>query len=74
MTIGGDRAVDRLKGGFREHAVVAQSLHIEEPAIGRKADGTQSWQVAKAPADAEVVAVVDGGLGAQRPVFPCGTA
>ena len=37
MTRRGDRAVDGLEGGFREHAVVAQPLHVEQPAIGRKA-------------------------------------
>src|ERR1700685_100056 len=45
------------------------SLHFEEPAIGGKADGAQLWQVVQTLADAKVVGVVDGGLGAQGPAF-----
>jgi hypothetical protein len=64
LAAGGDRAVDGLEGVLREHAVVAQALHVEQPAIGRKADRAQLGQIVRASADAEVVAVVDGGLGA----------
>jgi len=48
---------------------VAQALDLDEPAIGGKADLAQLGQIAQAPTDAEVVAVVDGGFGAQRPMF-----
>ena len=64
-----DRAVDGLEGVFGEHAVVAQTLDFEQPSIGRKADLAQLRQIVQTLADAEVVAVVDGGLGAQGPVF-----
>src|ERR1700739_955125 len=41
----------------------------EAPAIGGKPAHAQLGQVDEAPADAEVVGIVDGGLGTQRPVF-----
>ena len=63
------RTVDGLECIFGEDAVVAQAFDLEQPAIGRKADLAQLGQVVQAFADAEVVAVVDGGLGAQRPAF-----
>src|SRR6266481_729015 len=48
---------------------MAQPFDFEQPAIGRKADLAQLRQVVQALADAEVVAVVDGRLGTQGPIF-----
>src|SRR5712672_4630318 len=48
---------------------MAQTFDFEQPAIGRKADLAQLRQVVQALADAEVVAVVDGRLGTQGPIF-----
>ena len=64
-----DRAIDRLEGVFGQHAVVAELLELEQAAIGGKADVAQLRQVGEAPADAEVIAVVDRGLGSERAAF-----
>ena len=60
-----DRAVDAAKGILGEDAVKAEALDFEQSAVGGKADVAQSGQVMQAFADAEVVGIVDGGLGAQ---------
>src|SRR3984893_16607776 len=64
-----DRAVDGLEGIFGEHAVVAQTLDVEQPSIGHKADLAQLRQIVQALADAEVIGVVDRSLGTQGPIF-----
>ena len=64
-----DGAIDGLEGGFGEHAVVAETLDVEQAAIGGKADLAQSGQVDQAPADGEVAGVIDRGLGPQRAAF-----
>jgi len=56
---------DVAKGILGEDAVKTEALDFEQSAIGGKADGAQFGEVMQAFADAEVVAVVDGGLGAQ---------
>ncbi len=48
---------------------MAQTLHVEQPSIGRKADLAQLRQVVQTLADAEVIGVVDRRLGAQCPIF-----
>jgi hypothetical protein len=60
-----DRAVDGLEGILGKHTIVAEAFDLEETAVGRKADGAQFGEIAQALA-AEVVGVVDGGLGAER--------
>ena len=60
-----DRAVDAAKGILGEDAVKAEALDFEQSAVGGKADVAQFGQVMQAFADAEVVGIVDGGLGAQ---------
>src|SRR5216683_5157064 len=69
LAAGRDRAVDALKGIFRQDAIMADMLDIEQAVVGRKTDFAQLRQIAQTPADAEIVAVVDGGLGAQGAVF-----
>jgi hypothetical protein len=49
--------------------IVAQTFDLEQPSIGRKADRAQFGEVAQAPADAEVIGVVDGRLRAQGAIF-----
>ena len=44
--------------------VLAEGLDFEQTAVGVEADGPQGGQVGKAASDAEVVGVIDGGLGA----------
>jgi len=44
-------------------------LDIEQAAVGRKTDFAQLRQIKQTPADAEIVAVIDGGFGAQGAVF-----
>ncbi len=61
---GGDGTMDGLQGIFAEDAVVAETLGLKEPAIGRKADRTQLRQVVQVPADAEGIGIVDCRLGA----------
>ncbi len=41
LAIGRDRIIDGPECIFGEHAVVAQALNLDEPAIGRKADLAQ---------------------------------
>jgi hypothetical protein len=44
-----------------------------DQSVGRKADLAQLWKVVQAPADPEVVGVVDGGFRCARPDFPYDT-
>src|SRR5215813_6473577 len=64
-----DRPVDSLERVFGQHAVVTETLDFEQPSIGGKADFAQLRQIVQLSADAEVVSVVDGGLGTQGAVF-----
>ena len=48
---------------------MAQTLDVEQPSIGRKADLAQLRQIVQALADAEVVGIVDRRLGAQGPIL-----
>ena len=69
LAAGRDRAVDALKGIFRQDAIMTDMLDIEQAAVGRKTDFAQLRQIKQTPADAEIVAVIDGGFGAQGAVF-----
>jgi hypothetical protein len=60
-----DRAVNSLKGIFRQDEIMTDVLDIEQAAVGRKTDFAQLRQIAWTLADAEIVAVVDGSLGVQ---------
>ena len=71
---GRHRAVDGLEGIFGQHAVVTEAFDIKQRPIGRKADLAQLLEILQALADAEVIGIVDGGFGAQRPGLLCGTA
>src|ERR1700756_2720464 len=66
---GGDWAIDGLEAIFTDDAIVAQPLDLEQPAIGHKPDLAQLGQIVQAPADPEVVSVVDGCFRAQRPIL-----
>ena len=46
-----------------------QTLDVEQPSIGHKADLAQLRQIVQALADAEVIGVVDRSLGTQGPIF-----
>ena len=54
--------------------VVAESFEAQQAPAGGEADLPQGGQVGQPFADPEVAGVVDGGLGPQRLVLPCGTA
>src|SRR6266576_2546935 len=69
LAAGRDRAVDALKSIFRQDAIMTDMLDIEQAAVGRKTDFAQLRQMTQTPADAEIVAVIDGGFGAQGAVF-----
>src|SRR6201993_2277528 len=69
LVAGCHRSVDGLQSIFAEDAVVAQSLDLDEPLIGRKSDRAQLRKIVQAFSNAEVVSVVDGRLGPQGPVF-----
>src|SRR6516225_7815639 len=69
LATGGARPVDGLESIFAEDAVMAHALDLDEPAIGRKTDLAQLGEIVQALADAKVIGVVDGGLGAQGPIF-----
>src|SRR5437016_9320127 len=64
-----DRAIDPLKALLGEDAVVTEALDFEQPAVCAEADVAQFRQVVQSFADGEVVAVVDGGFGAQSPLL-----
>jgi hypothetical protein len=49
---------------------VAQTLEVEQAAIGGKADLAQRGQVGQAFGDVEVVGVADRGLGPEGAAFP----
>jgi hypothetical protein len=66
---GRHRTIDGVQGIFAEDAIVAQTFDLEQPSIGRKADRAQFGEIAQAPADAEVIGVVDGRLRAQGAIF-----
>ena len=51
-------------------AVVAGFLELEHAAVGREADLAQLGQVAQKAANAEVVAIVNGGFGTQARTVP----
>ena len=63
------RAVDGMERIFGQHAIMAQALDFQQSAVGRKAYFAQLRQVVQPLADVEVVGVVDGRLGSQRPIF-----
>jgi len=64
-----NRTIDGLETILSQHAIMAEALDLEQAAIGRKTDFAQFWQIAQTLANAEIVGVVDGGLGAQGAVF-----
>src|SRR5258706_5992187 len=66
---GGHRAIDGSESIFAEDAIVAEALELDQWAVGRKADLAQLWKVMQAPADSEVVGIVDGGFSAQGSIF-----
>ena len=63
-----------LYGEQNEQVMATQAEALQkagftvQSAVGRKADLAQLWKVVQAPADSEVVGIVDGGFGAQRPI------
>ena len=61
-------AHEGLERGRRGHAALGLALQGEEPRVDGPPDLDERGQVLQAPADAEVVGVVDGRLGAQRPI------
>ena len=69
LPAGGDRPVDWPASVLAEDAVVAHALHLDEPAIGGKADLAQLGEVGQVLADPEVIGVIDRGFGAQGPIF-----
>ena len=64
LAAGHDRTIDALEGILAEDAIVAQALDFEQTTVGCKADGAQLGEIDQAPADTEVVGVVDRRLGA----------
>jgi hypothetical protein len=60
-----DRTVDVLKGVLGENAVVTEALDLEQSAVCAEADVAQFPQIVQSFANAELVSVVNGGLGAQ---------
>lgn len=61
--------IDGSESIFAEDAIVAQALDFDQSAVGGKADLAQLWKVVQTSADSEVVSIVDGGFGAQGPIF-----
>lgn len=57
------RLGDLIEHPFGQGAILADGLDLEQTAIGGEAYGPQGGQVFQEPSDAEVVAVVDRGLG-----------
>jgi hypothetical protein len=58
-------AVKRLEGAMADRAVVARCLDVEETPVGGEADLPERREVEEPSADAEVLGVVDRGLGAK---------
>jgi hypothetical protein len=61
--------VDLIEQRFAKLTILGDALHLQHAAVGGEADGPQSGQVVQAPADGEIAAVVDRGLGAQGPIL-----
>src|SRR4029077_21275061 len=70
LALKGSRALQGVEGLRADPAVVAGFLDLEHAAVGRKADLAQLGQVAQKAANAEVVAIVNGGFGTQARTVP----
>src|ERR1041385_2920451 len=62
------RKMERLEGARSDDAVVAGSLGGKEPVVDVPGDGEEIGQVRKPAADADVVGIVDDGLGTKGPI------
>ena len=70
LALNGSRALQGFECLRADPAVVAGFLDLEHAAVGRKADLAQLGQVAQKAANAEVVAIVNGGFGTQARTVP----
>jgi hypothetical protein len=58
------RVGDLIEHPLGQGTVLTEGLDLEQTAVGIEADGPQGGQVGEAASDAEVMGVVDRGLGA----------
>lgn len=63
------RRLELLEALGSQRAVVAEAFDAHQASVGFEADLFQMLELAQPTPDSEVVAVVDGGLGAQRAPF-----
>ena len=65
LVVDDDRLCDVTEDVVADGGIMTETLDVEETPVGGEADLPQSGQVAQPSADAEIVAVVDGGLSSE---------
>lgn len=67
LAVGGPRGLDQVREvGRCQGAVVRERFGLEDAAVDVIAERAEVAQVRQPPSDAEIVGIVEGGLGAQR--------